>query len=196
MAMPALAPTTSYRKHPTLAAMFKAAENRHLTAQEFAEYVRVLPAESDRAKAAKEISDCEQAVVERVITEVFAVYPFVANHAFANAKCIRDVRSVSAYATLSMLMNDPHWFRDKLLLWLRTILQSLHFPDRESTAKKTLFGTAGAKSADTSNMPPNIRSIHETYNKLRSIYKERLTENSFALIEPYLTQAVDTLSGS
>jgi Phycobilisome protein len=192
MPLPNLEPTTSYRKHPALAAIFKAAENRHLTELEIAEYRRALPMEEKRLAAAKEIASQEQAVVERVLVEIFAAYPFEANHAYAHSKCMRDIRSVSAYATLSMLMNDPHWFRDKLLLWLRTILQALYFPDREVAIKKTMFGAAAG--GDVSQLAVNQRSIFETYSKLKNVYKERLTPESFALIESYLEQAVSTLS--
>jgi hypothetical protein len=192
MPLPSLEPTTSYRKHAALAAIFKAAENRHLSDSEMAEYQRALPSESRRLAAAREIAKNEQAVVERVVTEIFAAYPFEENHAYAHSKCMRDIRSVSAYATLSMLMNDPHWFRDKLLLWLRTILQALYFPDRETAVKKTMFGAASG--GDIAQLAVNQRSIFETYSKLRSVYKERLTAESFGLIETYLDQAVNTLA--
>ena len=26
-------------------------------------------------------------------------------------------------------MNDPEWFRDKLLIWMKTIIQSFRYPD-------------------------------------------------------------------
>ncbi len=159
---------------------------------EIAEYRRALPAEEKRLGAAREIAQHEQAVVERVLMEIFAAYPFEANHAYAHSKCMRDIRSVSAYATLSMLMNDPHWFRDKLLLWLRTILQALYFPDREVAVKKTMFGASSG--GDVSQLAVNQRSIFETYSKLKSVYKEKLTPESFALFEPFLDQAVNTLS--
>ncbi len=192
MPLPALEPTTSYRKHAALAAIFKAAENRHLSQSEVTEYQRALPSEAARLRAALDIAQHEQAVVERVVTEIFAAYPFEANHAHAHSKCIRDIRSVSAYATLSMLMNDPHWFRDKLLLWLRTILQALYFPDRETALKKTMFGAS--TGGDVAQLAVNQRSIFETYSKLKSVYKERLTSESFAYIEPYIDQAINTLS--
>jgi Phycobilisome protein len=192
MAMPTLEPTTSLRKHPELSALFKSAENRHFTNEEFSEYERVLPDSGDRARAAREIAACEQAVVERVVGEIFTVYPYEKNHAHPHAKCMRDIRSVSAYATLSMLMNDPHWFRDKLLLWLRTILQSFHFPDREVVQRKALFGAAAGTSMD--QYMPNQRSIYETYVKLKNNYREKLSTESFALIEPFLDQAINTLA--
>lgn len=192
MPMPTIEPSSSFRKHPTLFAMFKAAENRHLTQAEMAEYLSALPAHERRIAAAREVIQHEQSTVEQVLMEVFASYPFESSHAYAQDKCMRDVRSVSAYATLSMLMNDPQWFRDKLLLWLRTILQAFHFPDREVILKKTMFGANG--NNDSQNLAANQRSIFETYSRLRAIYKERLTPVSFALLEPYLDQAVNTLS--
>ncbi|MGL4574127.1 MAG: hypothetical protein ACRCV9_04970 [Burkholderiaceae bacterium] len=192
MNLPVLEATSSYRRHPALVAIFKASENRHFTEEECSEYQRVLPGEAMRLKAAREIAACEQAVVERVVSEIFTAYPFERNHAYAHSKCMRDIRGVSSYATLSMLMNDPHWFRDKLLLWLRTILQALYFPDREMAQKKTMFGSSS--SMDVSQLAPNQRAIFETYSRLKNNYKDRLSPESFSLFEPFLDQAVNTLS--
>lgn len=194
MGMPVLEPTASIRLHPELSAMFKAAENRHLTPEEFRLYERVMPSFADRAAAAREIVNFEQAIVDKVVTEIFLYYRFEGRHAHARTKTVRDMVSVSAYATLSMLMNDPHWFRDKLLLWLRTILQALDFPDRDIEKRKSLFKAPG--EIDLSELQPNQRAIYESYQKMKALYKEKLTPASFALFELYLQQAADTLSGS
>lgn len=183
----------SLRRHPQLAALFKAAESRHLTEQELAEYCAIVPEYTVRATAAREVAAIEQSVVQEVIDEIFAVYPYEKHHAAAAAKCPRDVRYVSAYATLSMLMNDPAWFDDKLLLWLKTILQAFEFPDRTSEKRKVLFGSSGDdKRLD--NLKPMQRSIHETYSKLRQRYQERLSPDAYRLLESYLQQAIDVLS--
>jgi len=194
MGMPVIEATASIRNHPELGPLLRAAENRHLTDDELKEYERIMPSFSDRAKAARDIARIESAAVERVVSEILVNYPFEERHAYARTKCVRDISGVSAYATLSMLMNDPQWFRDKLLLWLRTILQALYFPDREIQKRKALF-SSGSETA-TPNLEPNQRAIFETYSKLKANFKDKLPPESFAIIEPYIQQAIDTLSGS
>jgi len=41
------------------------------------------PEEAHRAAAAREIAAAEQSVAERVVNEIFMLYPFEKNHAFA-----------------------------------------------------------------------------------------------------------------
>lgn len=186
--------TESLRHHPELEALFKAAESRHLTEQELEEYYRICPQEVNRVSAAREIAAFEPNLVQKVITEIYLVYPYEQNHQMATAKCVRDVRYVSAYATLAMLMKDPQWFNDKLLIWLKTILQAFEFPER-TQRKKVLFGaTADKEEGKEEKLQAKQRSIYETYNKLKQAYRESLNPTSFSLIEPYLQQAIDVLS--
>ncbi len=187
----------SLRQHPRLKMIFKAAESRQLTPQELEEYQRVVPEHTDRAEAAREIAKTEQAVVQKTVEDIFAIYPFEGNHPGASPKCLRDVRYVSAYATLAMLMEDPKWLEDKLLLWLRTILLAFEFPDR-AQGKKVLFGGGGDHGGDGrgNELSPPQRSIYDTYVRLRENYREVLTPNTYQLMEPYLQQAVDILPAS
>jgi hypothetical protein len=184
----------SLRHHPELAALFKAAESRHLTDQELDEYYRVCPDELERVSAAREIAAFEQSLVQKVVSEIYLVYPYEQNHQMASPKCIRDVRYVVAYASMAMLMKDPQWFEDKLLIWLKTILQAFEFPERNQQ-KKVLFGSVTPDEDNREkNMKPKQRSIYETYTKLKQYYRNSLNATSFNLFEPYLQQAIDVLS--
>jgi len=186
--------TASLRNHPQLRAIFKAAESRHLTDQELEEYLHVVPDHADRAQAAKEVREIEEEVVNTVVEDIFAVYPFPKHHRTAPVKAPRDIRYVSAYMTEAMLMNDPQWLNNKLLIWLKTILQSFEFPDREGAAKKVLFAGASGNTGGLEKLKPGQRSIYATYHKLKQYYQERLSPASYALMEPYLQQAIDVLA--
>ncbi|MGF1525817.1 MAG: hypothetical protein ACFCBW_03360 [Candidatus Competibacterales bacterium] len=187
------AQSASLRHLPALKELFRAAENRQFTVAELDEYLQAAPHAKGRAAAAREIGAVEEEVVEAVVREIFALYPYEQRHNYSTAKCIRDVRSVSAYATLAMLMDDPDWFRDKLLLWLRTILQAFEFPDRLEKRRRALFSNT-PNQGKLDHLTPGQRSIFETYTKLKLHYRERLSSEAFALFEPFLQQAVDTLS--
>jgi len=194
MSAVSVASQDSLRDHPQLRAIFKAAESRHLTDQELDEYQHQVPDCAARAACAREVRELEEEVVANVVDEIFLVYPYEQHHRGARVKALRDIRYVSAYATLAMLMNDPRWFDNKILLWLKTILQAFEFPDREGSARKALFSRS-AEDATLEKLRPHQRSIHATYTKLRHHYQERLGEAAFALMAPYLQQAIDRLSG-
>lgn len=183
----------SLRKHPSLADLFVRAEGRHLTADELATFRRIVPEYSLRADAAQEIAAVEKAVVDKTTAELMSLYAFSPQFPMAQAKTQRDVSIVSAYLTLAMLINDPEWLRDKLLLWLKTILQSFNFPRRESAQKKTLFG-AKATGNPVEAMPQHKQAIFEAYTLLRRNYQAQLQPAHFALIDPYIQQTIETLS--
>jgi len=184
--------TNSLRLHPHLKQLFEDAESRHLTDAEFEIFLKVAPEFSNRVKAAKEIKSLEVEVVDATIQEVFRMYPFIEKHELAQGKCYRDVHYVSAYSTLAMLMNDPEWLRDKLLIWLKTILQAFHFPARDQKAEASTSQRVVSLEAD--KLPQPRSSIFETYSRLKHNYKERLSPETYALIEPLLKMSCDILA--
>ena len=181
----------SLRHHPQLRQLFQDAESRHLTDAEFEIFQKAAPGHADLVKAAKEIKSFEVEVVDATIQEIFRMYPFMQKHELAQGKCYRDVHYVSAYATMSMLMNDPEWFKDKLLIWLKTILQSFHFPARDQNVEASSSQRIVSMEAD--KLPQPRSSIYETYYRLKQNYKEKLSPETYALIEPMLQLACDTL---
>jgi len=184
---------TSLRKHPRLWPIFKAMESRYASEQELEEYCRVVPEFAERAEASFAVKKMEEVVVIEVVDEIFDIYPMESYHDLARVKTIRDVRLVSAYATQAMLMNDHQWFDDKLLIWLRTILQAFEFPDREDTSTKLLFSES-ENDIHLEKLQPKQRVIYSTYKKLKQKYRERLKPNLYLTMESFLQQPVDTLT--
>ena len=184
----------SLKKHPLLKELFKRAEGRHWSEEELSLYARSAPEFIDRVHAARAIARHESAVVEKTVTEIFASYPFLKYHALAEIKAPRDITQVGVYATAAMLMNDNDWFRDRVLLWLKTILQAFVFPKREAANQRTLFGSRAATSNPAEGMPQRKQAVFETYMVLKRNYQQVLDAPHFAQIEPYLQQIIDTLS--
>ena len=192
----------SFRYHPQLQDLFKTAESRYLSEEELEYYSEIIPDQADRAAAAHEVAQTAPAIVKKTVEEIFLLYPYHENHEMAAQKCPRDVNYVSAYATMAMLMNDPKWFDDKLLLWLKTILQAFEFPPRQaSEEKKSFFGRRNsgdeaveliAKQADA--LPAPRSSIYATYSLLKANYQAALNQPSWELMAPYLQQAIDSLA--
>ncbi|MCU0754390.1 MAG: hypothetical protein MUE46_04615 [Xanthomonadales bacterium] len=186
-------PSGSLRHHPALAEIFRRNEGKHWSSDQLGLYQRSASEYSLRAAAAAEIARMESTVVERTVAEILASYPFEEKHQYARTKCVRDISMVSVYATAAMLMNDGDWFRDRLLLWLRTILQSFYFPKRETAQRKTLFGAKSERNP-VDDLPQRKQSIYDTYSTLKRNYQRALVPSHFALLEPYLQQAIDTLT--
>ncbi len=194
-----IAKDSKLRDDEKIRELFKNAESRHLSAQEFASYLSLAPQCQAKADAAKEIIEAEFSVVSKTIKQVFSLYPYPKFHELPLDKCMRDVGYVSAYAIHSMMLDDPDWFRDKLLIWLKTILQSFNYPAREeldsavASAKPPLPYPEITAHADTLN-PKGRRSIYENYARLIKNYQEVLTPKTFDMIRPHLQLAVDILS--
>lgn len=178
------------RLHPRIHAMFRIAESRHLTEEELQEYENLMPDLSIRAMAAREVIRSETSVVKATVDEIFMMYPFQQKHEVAPGKAMRDITYISIYATHTMLLDDPAWFRDKLLIWLKTILQSFYFPTRTAEPQRHPELT---RQAD--RLPIMRSAIYDTYARLKINYKDVLSPDAFALMEHPLQQAVDVLSG-
>lgn len=182
----------SLRLHPSLHDLFRAAEARYLTEEELDRYVQTLPEFKSRVDAAKEIAKAESAVCGKVAKDVTEAYHYDENHDLATKKCFRDICLTLRYATLSMLMNDPDWFRDKLLIWFKTILHSFRFPDQPSNHQPMIQGEEYAN--DLAARQSFQKSIFETYSLLMAYLGEELSEQAYAEIHEYLKQALDVLS--
>lgn len=188
--------TTSHdtlRLHPELTDLFARAESRHLTDDEFELFLAVAGEHAERVTAAQEVKAHDAQIVRNIITDLYAIYPYAQNHNLAMPKCIRDVRYVTAYATLAMLMGDPQWFADKLLIWMKTILQSFEYPDIPAGTSRRLNPEPEVRTMLT-NLKPNQRSIFECYYRLKSDLKKTLSPAAFNEMETYLQLPIDILS--
>lgn len=185
--------TETLRSHPQLKTLFKDAEARHLNDAEFELYLSLYPEGEARVAAAREIKTIDGQVVKKVITRIYEIYPFEQKHQLAVAKCIRDVRYVTAYATGCMLMGDLDWYRDKLLLWMKTIIQSFGYPDIPAGTTQRYF-TDPEILAHVATLRSNQRSIYETYRGILEEMRTNLSPATFAEIEPYLQLSVEILA--
>ena len=177
-----------------LQAVFREAEARHLTEEELKLYQSLVPDASDRADAAKAAYAVELQVVEDTIESIFEAYPYSKFHALHSEKCPRDVTNVSTYAIQAMLMDDNDWFRDKLLLWLKTILQAFRFPPRSYPKETVLFGN-DQETGVINSLPPGRQSLYETYLLLDRNYQQVLHENHYELLRPHLELTRHILGG-
>jgi hypothetical protein len=185
--------TESLRHNPQLKTLFKDAESRHLNDEEFDFYLSIYPEGEARVAAAREIKAIDGQIVKKVITRIYEIYPFEQKHQLAVAKCIRDVRYVTAYATSCMLMGDLDWYRDKLLIWMKTIIQSFGYPDIPQGTTERYFKDSEIL-AHLATLRPHQRSIYETYRGLLEEMRANLSASAFMEIEAYLNLSLDILA--
>jgi hypothetical protein len=175
--------------------IFKDAEARHFTSEELSTYRRLLPEHSARADAAEAAYAVEGDVVTESIDSIFEAYPYAENHKIAPEKCARDVTNVSTYAIQAMLMDDNQWYKNKLLYWLKTILQSFDFPARNRPKETVLFGS-NQDAEKINDLPAGRQSLYETYLLLDRNYQQALDDRHYQLLKPHIEIARDTLSGA
>ena len=184
--------SSSLREHPELQEIFSNMESRFPNSEELGAYEALLPEHRDLAKAAYEIVVIERKVPANIIRALYKIYPYEEFHAYAKEKCMRDMSYVLAYATQSMLMNDPQWFEDKLLFWMKTIIQSFRYPDAR-TPDQFLFDDPEHRN-HLKKLAAHQKSIYECYTMMMRELRDNLTGKSFKLIEPYINQAITILS--
>ena len=171
--------------HPELGPVLEASRGRHLTDEELALLRSTLPAHAARAEAARAIREAEPAVVAEVVRQVLSEFAFDEAHEYSPAKCTRDVSSVSAYATLAMVLDDARWLDDRLLLWLRTILHAFCFPARRQR-RRTVFGGGGSDEPH--------EAIRVTYEGLARRMEAAIGPEHWALAGPFYEQVVRELT--
>lgn len=88
---------------------------------------------------------------------------------FGPDKCYRDVSTVYRHCVFAMLCDDLPMLENKLLIWLRTILQSLSFPGE-------------------------TESISATYTLLRKEVNRQLSKEDAALLDPFFQATAEVLS--
>lgn len=187
------AKTLNCRKHPELASVFQLREGRHLSDEDLDLVLRFYPQLSLEVETARAIRECASGVVKRVVQEIFAQYPYEQMHENALAKCPRDIGYVVAYAVQAMLSADPEWFDNKVLVWLKTILQSFDFPERTKSSAQALFSDPELEE-HLRRLPKRSRSTFHTYYRLKQEMEQELYPEQADCIAPFLQQALDTLT--
>lgn len=142
---------------------------RYLTREEASALSFEGPGMVARIKASQAAQALEDQIVEATVLATLKKYDYERKHNYARDKCMRDVGYVYRYAVFSMLCEDRRILDDKLLFWLRTVLQAQGFPE-------------------------GLESIKWCYSTLLLNVRKKLQPEHVALLEPYFAGAVEILS--
>jgi len=94
----------------------------------------------------------------------------------------------------AVTLKNPDWFRDKLLLWMKTIIQSFDYPDRDSSKVRSLMFKDRKLESEITKRPAQAKSIYHTYYLLDQKMSKELSKEHYELFRSYLQQATDVLS--
>lgn len=145
--------------HPAIESIFDEAENRYLKPEELSvlnTYVESLP---ERMETYRCIRDKEIEVMQHVADQLEARFTDK-SHAVLE-RCLKNALLVMRYASMSMLLNDESFLKNRLVMWL------------EETA--SVYET---RDIDTA-----------LYQSLNQRLSEILTVDQVDLIRPHLTSA-------
>ncbi len=181
------------RRHPELVEIFHRCEGKYLSDDELDLLLKLYPDRQTEVETARSVRGLATSVVKRVVSEIFAQYAYEQNHELAMAKCPRDVGYVLAYAVTAMLLRDPAWFDNKVLIWLKSILQSFDFPERNRGAGAALFADDELER-QLAELPKKSRSIFHTYYRLKQEMERELELDQADCLAPFLQQTIDTLT--
>ena len=119
--------------------IFSEAEGRYLEDQEAAVLNRYASTLSGRLEAMEAVRSKEKAIVEETVEAVWRKHPEVETK-WSNARqtTIRDITLVLRYCTMAMVRDDMEFLRDKLLYWMRSILQAFQMGPILDTAYRAL----------------------------------------------------------
>ncbi|MBX7103190.1 MAG: hypothetical protein K1X57_03865 [Gemmataceae bacterium] len=155
--------------NPAVLDVIRESESRYLSDQEMQsilEYTESLP---ERFRAARAIEDIEDQIVQATIDQVKKRYPsFERYHPSAWDKGYRDVQLTLRYCVQAMVWEDPMMHEEKLLVWLGTILASFGFTPQFN---------------------------RDTYVFLRDNVKQRVSEDIYSRLAPFLDKNIEVLGG-
>lgn len=154
---------------PTLLAEISKTEpGRYLSADELRRLESEEPYLAPRIRAARNAQAAEPEILRAVLEPLYKRYDFDTGRTYGREKGYRDVGIVYQYCVFAMLKDDMRFLENKLLFWLRTILQSLNFPGGNDC-------------------------IRDTYVMLRKETHRRLPKEDAALLDPFLKACEEVL---
>ena len=151
--------------HPILAEYRREKPGSYLSDSEISKILSDQPEMDVRLRAAKKAEMEQQSILDYVIPTVLAKYDFRGRFEYGESKCYRDVAAVYRYCVFAMLCGDLDVLKNKLLYWMRTVIQALDFPSGKE-------------------------SIKFTYTLLRNRVRQQLPPEFVAVLDPYF-QAVE-----
>lgn len=106
------------------------AEGRYLSSAEIDNVMELMRSYEARMRVMQTVEEREDYIVRETVERVFEKFPqFPAERPQAFDKCVRDVSLVLRYAVTAYVNSDPLIFEEKILYWMKGVIQSMGFVD-------------------------------------------------------------------
>lgn len=152
------------------AKMFSDAEGGYLDDGDFEKLGNYASTLEARMRASKRIQQSEAELVEPAVQKMMNAFPELpAKHGDVRSKTGRDVTLVLRYCTLAMVRDDMPFLEQKLLYWLRTILQSF-FPRKVMDVTYRELANSCQRNLDAESLQllgPYLKRTHEILTQKR-----------------------------
>lgn len=143
------------------------ADGRYFTAAERQSVLGLAEALPRRVRVAEQVEQHEESALRSALEDVQPNYPnFATYHDQAWARQFRDTQLVVRAAVTAMVLDDARQLDDSALFWMRTMFVA-------------------------NNYTP--RFVRDTFTAVRDRLREKIGGDDFALLQPYLDQAVKVL---
>jgi len=121
-----------------------------------------------RLAAVQELEKVERDVIELTLNRIKQLYPnFLRYHAVGWDKGFRDMQLLLQYMAKAMYLDDPKYYDDVVLTWVRAIFKSFNFTPK---------------------------FLRDSYTVLKDNVRAKVKPRTYLLLEPYLTHTVEYLS--
>lgn len=110
--------------------MMVGAEGRYLTSEEMDNIADMVKAFQARFEITQKLEAKEEQLVKSIVEKTLEHFPqFAEERPNVFEKCVRDETLVLRYAAMAYLNDDEEIFTEKVMYWMRTVVQSMNFAD-------------------------------------------------------------------
>ncbi len=113
-----------------LSQMMTGAEGRYLNSEEMDNISEMVKTFHARFEVTQRLEAKEDQIVRAIVEKSLEHFPqFAEERPNVFEKCVRDETLVLRYAAMAYLNDDDEVFTEKVMYWMRTVVQAMNFTD-------------------------------------------------------------------
>jgi predicted RNA-binding protein Jag len=113
-----------------LSQMMVGAEGRYLNSEEMDNISEMVKSFHARFEVTQRLEAKEDHVIKTIVEKSLKHFPqFAEERPNVFEKCVRDETLVLRYAAMAYLNDDEEVFTEKVMYWMRTVVQAMNFTD-------------------------------------------------------------------
>jgi predicted RNA-binding protein Jag len=113
-----------------LSQMMVGAEGRYLNSEEMDNISEMVKTFHARFEVTQRLEAKEDQIIKAIVEKSLEQFPqFAEERPNVFEKCVRDETLVLRYAAMAYLNDDDEVFTEKVMYWMRTVVQAMNFTD-------------------------------------------------------------------